>query len=259
MKRIVHIFCCLLTVSAVSAQANFQIRQASPQSKGLVYNKENAVLIDGKTNGMSVGYLWGDLKTYYKTTFCKIDFGYSRNPKESRVSPPGITIQTSNSYMYAKRNSFWQLRGCWGEKRYLSEKDAAHGVAVGMSYSFGPVLGMLKPYYLQLRSSENSTTKVVDNYIKYSPETANLFLNKEKIAGAAPFFTGLGEMRFVPGAHVNVGVHLDWGAYEEFVRSIEVGLAADLYARNVPIMVANNQNRPYFFNLYLQAQIGKRK
>ena len=128
-----------------------------------------------------------------------------------------------------------------------------------MSYSFGPVLGMLKPYYLQLRSSENSTTKVVDNYIKYSPETANLFLNKEKIAGEAPFFTGLGEMRFVPGAHVNVGVHLDWGAYEEFVRSIEVGLAADLYARNVPIMVANNQNRPYFFNLYLQAQIGKRK
>ncbi len=156
MKRLLLFFVSLLIVVVVEAQSNFQIRNASTTGKGLVYNTEAAVILEGKTNGFAAGYMWGNLKTYYKTSFYKIELGYLRNPKESRISPQGLTVQTANSYIYGKRNSFWQLKGGWGAKRYLSEKDATRGVAVGLSYSFGPNLGLLKPYYLQLHSSENS-------------------------------------------------------------------------------------------------------
>ncbi|MFZ4544460.1 MAG: hypothetical protein ACOYOA_10450 [Saprospiraceae bacterium] len=259
MKRLLLFFVSLLIVVVVEAQSNFQIRNASTTGKGLVYNTEAAVILEGKTNGFAAGYMWGNLKTYYKTSFYKIELGYLRNPKESRISPQGLAVQTANSYIYGKRNSFWQLKGGWGAKRYLSEKDAARGVAVGLSYSFGPNLGLLKPYYLQLHSSENSTIKLVNNFIKYSPETAATFLNKNRISGTAPFFTGIGEMKLIPGGHINFGLHLDWGAYEDYVRALEVGVAADFFLQNVPIMVADSQNRPYFFNLYMQVQIGKRK
>ncbi len=248
----------LLLSSAIFAQANFQIRQAT-KGKGLVYNKEKALLFEGKTNGFAIGYQWGELKTYYKTTFYRIDLGFMRHPKETRVNPSGTTVATTNSFYYGKQNSFWQLRGGWGEKRYLSEKDAVRGVAVGMSYNLGPTLGLLKPYYLQLNRAENNGVRLLDNYIRYSAETAKTFLDKEKITGTAPFFTGIGETKLMAGAHANLGIHFDWGAYEDFVRSVEAGFAVDMFFKKVPILVAAEQNRTFFANLYLHLQFGKRK
>lgn len=255
-----YIFNCILVLAlSASAQGNLQIRQAN-RSKGLVYNTEKAMVFEGKTNGFALGYQWGNLKTYYKTTFYRVDLGFLRHPKETRVSPTGVTIPT-NSFFYGKENSFWQLRGGWGEKRYFSEKDnqASRGVAVGMSYSLGPTLGLIKPYYLNLTRNEINSVRLPENYIKYSAQTAADFLNKEKINGAAPFFTGLRETTVTPGAHVNMGIHFDWGAYEDFVRSIEAGVAADFFFKKVPILVAKQENRLYFVNLYVHLQIGKRK
>ena len=258
MKKWFLLSCFILTVTNIFAQANFQIRQAS-KGKGLVYNKEKAVLIGGRVNGFALGYQWGDLKTYYKTTFYRVDLGFLRHPKETRVNPSGTTVPTSNSFFYGKQNSFWQLRAGWGEKRYFSEKDANRGVAVGMSYSLGPTLGLLKPYYLTLNLPEGNGLKLPKNYIKYSEETAKTFLDKNKITGVAPFFTGISETKLTAGGHANLGVHFDWGAYEDFVRSIEAGVEADFFFKKVPILIAKEENRLYFLNLYLHLQLGKRK
>jgi hypothetical protein len=53
-------------------------------------------------------------------------------------------------------------------------------------------------------------------------------------------------------------VHLDWGAFDEFLRALEVGIQLDIYPKKLPIMV-NSENRPYFMNLYVSLQLGKRK
>jgi hypothetical protein len=257
MKQWLLLSCFSFIWIAIYAQNNSQIRKSN-SGRGLIYNTEKALLLEAKTNGFNVGYQWGTLKTYYKTTFYRLDMGYIRHPKETRVSPNGASVPT-NSYFYGKENSFWQIRGGWGTKRYFSEKDAARGVAVGMSYNFGPTLGLLKPYYLNLNQKENSTIRLPDNYIKYSSETAKKFLDKTQINGAAPLTTGLGETRFTPGAHANIGIHMDWGAYEDYVRSLEAGIAVDAFFKKVPILVSNEQNRLYFVNLYVHLQIGKRK
>jgi hypothetical protein len=245
-------------VPFVKAQNNFQLQKSNKGKKGLIYNKEKVVLIEGKTNGLDVGYQWGELKTYYRTTFYRLNLGFLRHSKETRINPLGVTTPTTNSYYYGKRNSFWQLKAGWGEKRYLSEKDGIRGVAVGYSYNFGPSLGLLKPYYLQ-KGTNGNDTRLNQNYIKYSVETEKDFLSKNRISGAAPFFTGIDEIKTQIGGHINWGLHLDWGAYEDFVRSLEVGIAADIYLRKVPIMVFDAENRNYFFNLYAHFQLGRRK
>jgi hypothetical protein len=258
MKKIFILIFSLISFQQLFAQTNFQIKQAT-QGKGLVYNTEKAVLIAGKTNGFALGYQWGELKTYYKTTFYRIDLGFLRHPKETRVNPNGATVPTANSYYYGKQNSFWQLRAGWGEKRYLSEKESIRGVAVGFSYCLGPTLGLLKPYYLERGGIEGNGFNVDRILVKYDPNNPSEFTDKNSINGAASFFTGVSETRLTPGGHANIGVHFDWGAFEDFVRSMEVGIATDIFLRKVPILVENSQNRLYFINLYLHLQLGKRK
>jgi hypothetical protein len=97
--------------------------------------------------------------------------------------------------------------------------------------------------------------------IKYTPETEALFLDKTKITGSDGLFTGLSESSIVPGAYGRVGVHLDWGAFDEFLRALEVGIQLDVFPKKLPIMVplnGVNENKPYFLNLYVSLQLGKR-
>ena len=62
------------------------------------------------------------------------------------------------------------------------------------------------------------------------------------------------------GAHL----HFDWGAYGEFIRSAEIGLMADAFIRDVPILADNemlgiNNNQNIFLNLFVNLRLGKRK
>lgn len=257
MKKTLLIAGCFFMTIIAYAQTDFQIRKAT-RVKGLVYSSERSILLEGKTNGFDVGYQWGKLNTYYRTTFYRITLGNTRHPKETRINPNGITVPTANSYFFGRRNAFFQLQGTWGQKRYFSEKDAIRGVAAGVSYAFGPILGILKPYYVQVSQSENpvATDK---RYIKYSPDNAALFLNREKITGAAPFSYRIKETTLQPGFHANIGAHFDWGAYEDFVRAMEVGIAAQYFFRNLPLTIIQEDNRPLFINLYAHFQLGKRK
>lgn len=257
-KQFTFLLLMICFTNFLLAQTNFKIKQAN-QGKGLIYNTEKSVLVAGKTNGFALGYQWGELKTYYKTTFYRVDLGFLRHPKETRLNPNGTTVATSNSYYFGKQNSFWQLRAGWGEKRYWSEKESIRGVAVGISYCLGPTIGLLKPYYLEKGGFESSSSKVPGILIKYDPNNPSEFTDKNNIFGAAPFFTGLGETRITPGAHANLGLHFDWGAFEDFVRSLEVGISTDVFTKKVPILIESSQNRLYFLNLYLHLQLGKRK
>ena len=69
------------------------------------------------------------------------------------------------------------------------------------------------------------------------------------VVGGAGFGYGFDGLSITPGGHAKVGLHLDWGAFEEVVRAVEVGIMLDVYAKEVPIMVSED-NKPYFINLY---------
>ena len=139
--------------------------------------------------------------------------------------------------------------------------------------------GFLKPYYLEITRSTDPGTAFISTE-KYSEENADAFLNIRQIFGSSGFSKGLGELAFLPGYHAKIGVHLDWGAFDEFVKAIEVGVALDVFYKRVPLLVHVNQevadimtvscphltpptvesnpNRPFFLNLYVTLHLGKR-
>ena len=55
-------------------------------------------------------------------------------------------------------------------------------------------------------------------------------------------------------------MHFDWGAFDEYVKSLEGGIMVDAFAREAPIMVevGGAENSRVFVNLFLHLQFGKR-
>ena len=256
--RVLLLFFLSCFIAPLCAQVTLQPKQMETKNVGVVYNDEFAVNLYLHTRGYGIGAIFGKLKTYYKTTFYHVDFGLLKHPKEHR---PDNQINQFNvlsrPYVYGKKNSFFALRIGKGQKRYLSEKAKRRGVAVGYSYQLGPSIGMLKPYYLDLRGDGGIAPPTIE-VSKYSEENKDRFLDPDFIDGYSGFWKGVGEMKFVFGGHLKGGAHFSWGAYDRYVKAIEVGLLLDFYFQKVDIL-AIEDNSPVFANLYLNLQFGKRK
>jgi len=264
--RLILLFALISIATIGTAQST--IKSNNTSLKGLVYNKESTFDMTLHTTGIGVafGANFGTIKTYYKTTYYHFQIGELRHVKGNRTTPETggiISGQSSRSYFFGKRNSLYVLRAGKGVKRYLSEKAKDKGLAIGFSYEGGFTLGLQKPYYLELVYVEDGAINDVRSE-KYSEENASVFLNNSRIYGASGFSKGLKEIRPVPGVHFKMGAHFDWGAFDEMVKAIEAGVMIDVFYKKIPLMVENDlvtnaENRPFFVNLYLTLQLGKRR
>lgn len=242
------------------AQTTIQPKQIDYSLMGLLYNTERAGDLQIHTNGLALAYVVGDIRKYYLTRYRYFGVGFLKHPKEYRQAvnfqSGNLILKTSSAFTYGKQNHFIVGRAGVGEKRYFSEKAKRKGVAVGVSYEGGLSLGILKPYYLELNRLESSGSNVLVTE-KYTQENASLFLDVSRIQGTASFFRGFDEVSIVPGVHGKIGAHFSLGAFERDVRAIEAGVMFDLFLRNVPIMIIEN-NQPLFINLYITFQLGRR-
>jgi hypothetical protein len=261
MKKIftllIAFFIGLVVVEAQNT--DFQPRQFADENKGVIYNKELAFDFRMHTNGFALSTNIGHIKTYYLTKYFHFEIGEIRHPKQQRFSKDYPSNgRTSRSFIYGKQNNFIVLRAGRGGKRYFSEKAKRKGIAVGINYEAGLSLGFVKPYYLELIRRFDGEPYIVSE--KYSEENATTFLSIEDIYGSSGFFKGINEVSVVPGIQGKFGVHFAWGAFDEFVKAFEAGIMVDAFFKKIPIMVDVQyaENRPFFINLYISLQFGKR-
>jgi hypothetical protein len=242
--------------SAFAQQVEFQ-----QGNKGIVYNKEYSYDFKLHTRGLAVGYSRGQIKNYYTTPYYHIEVGelhHHRERKQNFDFPRSSVGFSFRPFVFGKQNSLYVVRGSYGEKRYLTEKADIKGVAVGISYELGATLGLVKPYYLDIfRVGDGSSIGNQTFSEKYSTKNAKEFLDINKINGASSFFRGWNELTVMPGVNAKIALHLDWGAFDQYVKAIDVGIMADVFGKKVPIMVAED-NRPFFINAFVNLQLGKR-
>lgn len=263
MVKIIYTIALLISgVVFLSAQNEFQPHSVDSGNKGIIYNQEFAIGVKIHTNGFAIGLDLGKLKSYNKTTFLHFDIGEIHHPKETRQSfdfPSTITGKVSKAFKFGKRNNFYVLRAGLGKKRYFSEKAKRKGAAIGITYEGGFSLGLLKPYYLELFPVDGSPNSLPVS-TKYSKENHDRFTDIFQIYGASGFTKGLSELSPVPGIHGSLAVHFDWGAFDEYLKALEVGVMLDFFTEKVPIMVEVDdiENNPYFINFFVNIQFGKR-
>jgi hypothetical protein len=252
------ILIALVYPGSLLSQVTFQPKESKPPDAGIVYTKETTFDVFLHTSGLGFGMKFGDLETYYRTSYYHIEWSTLKHSKEVRQSNRVSLFNVlSRPYVYGKQNSFSTIRAGMGNLRYFSEKAKRRGIAVGVNYQGGLSIGLQKPYYLDLRSSRDGDFGPVKSE-RYSEANHDRFLDQTLIEGYSGFFTGVDELSFVPGIHVKGGIHFAWGAFEEKVRALEVGIMVDVFFKEVPIMITA-ENKPYFINLYLTLQFGSRR
>jgi len=221
----------------------------------LIYQKQGAFGIKLNTDGYGIFYEHGKYKTITKTNTWWMELGERKDKKEEKTTVPlvnGPIVFLGNPYVYGKQNNFYYFKIGLGQQRLIGGKGNKNGVAVSAIYGGGLSLGMLKPYYLQI---QDSTGTVQD--IKYA-NNPKQFLDYTLIQGASGFSKGFNEIKYVPGVHARAALRFDYGRYNEILSAIEVGINAEYYTQEMPIMV-NSPGKKLFFNAYIAIEFGKRK
>jgi hypothetical protein len=245
----------LALTSAAAQQVNFQ-----QGNKGIVYNKEYSYDFKLHTRGLALGYSRGKIKNYYTTPYYHVEIGelhHHRERKQNFDFPRSALGMSFRPFAYGKKNSLYVVRAAYGEKRYLTEKADVKGVAIGLSYELGATLGLVKPYYLDIFRFGDGSVAAQTSSEKYSTKNAAEFLDINKISGSSSFFKGWSEVGIAPGANAKIALHLDWGAFDQYVKAVDIGIMADFFGKKIPIMIVED-NRPFFVNAFVNLQLGKR-
>ena len=241
------------------AEAAFS--QSPTELKGIIYNHELSGGLSVHTSGWGIFMDVAKRQELKKKTIFEFELTQIHHPKEVKQTIDfGFSFFGINSpkpFVYGKQNNFYLLNVSFGRQFMLAERAERSGVEVGLKFIGGLSLGMLKPYYLDLLYPvDNSTTyRIVAS--RYTPETADKFLDWFSIYGGSGFVYGLNQIKFIPGLHLKGGLNFDWATYDDFVKSLEVGVMLDSYYKKVPIMIVDN-NAQFYPNLYVSVQFGKK-
>ncbi len=235
-----------------------QIAEVGPSTvrKGYLFKSEWSIDAGIHTNGFFFGYNRGKIQSFHTTKTLHFDMGILYHPLETRTSRPGnVGLRSFDSYCYGKQNQMINFRVGRGIVKTLSEKARVKGIALGLRLEGGVMLGLEKPYFLKVIDEQDGRFVVREISYRDDPVT---FLDQSRILGGSSFFKGFGHMGLNPGAFGRIGLRLDPGAFEKFVKSLEAGIQLDIYSRRPKIMLLEN-NSIYYVNFYINLQLGSRK
>jgi hypothetical protein len=272
VKKSYLILLLLLAGGTLQAQSSKQTKKEEKEQRKLkrisifkeieegenTFNREFSMGGRINTDGWS-----GFLELAYKksrtnTNYFQFEFAEKKHPKQDRATNM-ITTNfgwfNTNPYVYGKQNNFFQAKFGAGQRKLIGGKGNKNGVEVTGIYYGGVSLGLLKPYYLDLMETANDINN--RELTKYTPENRDRFLERTLIYGGGGFFKGWGDMEFAPGLHAKTGLRFDWARFNDVISALEVGVNAEIYSKEVPIMVEYDPKR-FFFNAYLSLQFGKR-
>jgi hypothetical protein len=208
------------------------------------------------TRGWSVYADYGTVKAknarlsdmFYNIRFWQLEVGEKKAPEQEKLVIEDANSGRVGSYYYGKINNFYAVKLGYGFRKLLAGKPDPGSVSIHWSVVAGPALGALKPYYVKNINTGN---------VKYSTETQSQFLAINQIVDKAGFGTGLGETKYAAGGHLKTMLHFDFAATRYTVSAIETGVDVQYYSQNMPIML-NAESKPYFVDVFVAFQLGKR-
>ena len=266
MKKIVLAFVILLFTANCFAQkekSKKQIRRENRKEKvtAMVKQEEEGVIVNKKhflsaiklTNDGFGGFIEkGIAQSIGKALLFQLELTERFHPKEQKqtfLTPSGVI-----SFKYGKINYFYPVKLGVQQQILLGNKGNRNGISVTGNFGGGLSLGLERPYLLGFDTVINNVRQI--QYKKYSEDTT-AFLNGSNIAGPG-FGKGFNKMKVNPGLYVKAALRFDYGAYNEIISAIEVGITTEFYSKKVQQM-AKIEGKNLFFGAYVSLLFGKRK
>jgi hypothetical protein len=170
-----------------------------------------------------------------------------KHPQEVRQN----SQSTGNFFIYGKSNYLYALRFQYGRDLILFKKAPQQGVEIKAVTSIGPTLGIVAPYYIEIRGSSDFATKRE----QYDPKKHT---NVTDIYGPGRLFEGLGESKLKLGANLKAALNFELGTVKNQVTGFEAGFLLDAYTSKV-VMVPTAKNHSVYPTLFFTLFYGSRK
>ncbi|MEO8568174.1 MAG: hypothetical protein ABI419_03535 [Ginsengibacter sp.] len=259
MRRIFLVILIIPFTLASFAQKGKKQRQAEKRAhiNNLIKQEEEGVIAYKKSfvfgakllnDGYGIFFEMGRASSVKKSLLYQLELGERKHIKEDKQSNPFIN---SIPFVYGKENFFYPVKLGVQQQVLLGNKSNKNGVSITANYGGGLSMALLRPYYLQVQKGNDLI------YVKYDSPDSSLFLNGP-IYGGPTFGKGWSDLTVTPGLYAKTSLRFDYGAYNEIVSAIEVGLTAEYYSKKIPILLYNPQ-RQFFFSGFVAILFGKRK
>ena len=234
------------------------------QQWGLDSNYNHSLSLGGRLNSDG----WGGTVTYKRLisrssyNLWQLSFSEIKNEKEAKQQKANTAfpeLGASSSFIYGKLNNLYTLQLGFGKEQLLLPGIVEGNISIGLRYSGGFSLAMLKPYYLRLIEVDNSTqpatAKETDE--RYSAANSSLFLDPSFILGRYRWSKGLGEMTYIPGIYGQTALVIEPAKGKTLIQTITLGISGAVYSRQLVIM-ADQKASHWEGCLFAGLELGKR-
>lgn len=212
--------------------------------------------------GLLGGFVFRQSKLLPGTLLGKRQFRYLsvelvnvKHPKEYQQQ----SLYASSRFVYGKENYLFVLRPQYGREIQLFRRSADEGVAINAIVAAGPSLGVIKPYYVEVQASQQTTRS-----LPYATAVRQQIAGE--IVGAGKFFDGFGESKLTVGLHLKTAVSFELSAFRNNTTGIEVGFLAEVFPKTIVILPNTDPsinpevgNRSFFTSGYVTLFFGTKK
>lgn len=225
----------------------------------IIFNKHNVFGVKLCTDGYGLSYEFGRYKTPRRTALFQFEFNEKKHPKEEKQSTSVDAFGQLNQAIYGKVNNFYQFKVGAGEQYLIGGKGNKNGIAVSAIGAGGVSLGLMKPYYLDVQTTNNQTISIpAKDY--YTADTATARTYYYPPVGNSGPFKGWNKVKVAPGLHAKAALRFDYAKFNPTIAAIETGVNAEYYFTAVEQMLSPDvKKKNFFFNAYLTILFGKRK
>jgi hypothetical protein len=159
-----------------------------------------------------------------------VSFASLKHPKELKIESAYVG-QAGKDYIFDKKNYAYVLAPTLSISKPIIRKTGYNKISLSGSAGAGPILAFMKPYFIEVAIpvSGSQAYRDVDKY----DETKYNFTN---IIGEADYFLGMKDITLQPGVRGKLAANIDFSAGKEYIRAIELGMYADVFAKAPQLM-----------------------
>lgn len=199
-------------------------------SSNVIYRKDHSGEIYIHTRGLGVLYRMGKHVTAKQRNYLEIDFTNISHPKEVQVVGNAFDRKR---FVYGKLYNVMLLKAAVGSQNVFYHKADLEAVEVRYSYSIGPSIAFLKPYYVQVDRIQYNN--VVTDEVPFNEDTFTI----DSIKGRASFFTGFNKLKVLPVITGKFNISFEYAHYTNIIRALELGLCLDYFPIALSSMARN--------------------
>lgn len=192
--------------------------------------------------GIGIAFRRGKQVNVDRKRMFEVEMQNFKHPKE--VKSVNSYYESSQGYIYGKLNSILLVRSSIGFQNILFQKTEKKNVEIRYSTFIGASVAFSKPVYLEIKKNNSLEVPSIE---RYDPTIHH----QEDIYGRAPFFTGIGKTKLVPGAYAKLALSFEYADRYDAIKAIETGVVADVYPKALEIMAYNKKQNVYF-SLYIK-------